>query len=490
MQHERWIDAAQLSVGSEGWTTLDASPRGRTHDACASDDAQCCVRHPRACSRRRDGSKQREEKKRSRSDSKRMILRDDLFLDDMRDAHSEQVHGGVRSYAPSAPRVVRAHRDCESHPGLVANAVQQERNASRAARRVLAASPLPVVAVLFFGTHYERLPLLQAVYERYFQRIVFMSPKAEIAGALQRSSSSQSSSAGPRASAHPHHCRHGLKLTYACVAQIAQTHGLSSPHLRGLLFFHFDLWIQPWRLFDDAAAVDSASSSPSLLSRIWALPHGRIMLKASGPTRLLPLECFNVSTPSQYRMPYPAWTWDRDLPPAYAGLRKACGAKAGGRAERTGGLRSYTGGRLAHGAVGGLRTVGATTGEQNTSPCAQPDRLCIGWADLYYVPRRHFVGFAQLASQFASTGSNAELAVPTMLQMLSETPSSDAEGATVRAKAKPSAAETVHRPPCWGYCCSSTGCPELLARYPCGHRMQLAEMRVRTALQDLLRADD
>ena len=366
--------------------------------------------------------------------------------------------------------------------------------AHRTSCEPIAASPLPVVAVIYFGTHFERLPLLRAAYEPYFQRIVYMSPRAEIASALRplraAASTSQSSSATSlapssathRATAHPYHCGLGLKLTYACVADIALTHGASDPGLRGVLFFHFDLWIQPWRLFAPSPAAPEGrgigAASPThlarspLLDRTWALPAGRIMLKAGGSTRLLPIECFNVSSPEQYRLPYPAWTWERDLPPAHAALRKLCGARSS-----------------AHGS-GGARARRAPS-----QRCAQPDRLCVGWADLYFVPRGRHARFAELARVFASTGSNAELALPTMLHALNDyssaahpadvaSPSGSDGGA--RAAVEAAKQDTLHRPRCWGYCCSSTTCPELLARHACGHRMQLAEPRVRRAFSELM----
>ena len=55
--------------------------------------------------------------------------------------------------------------------------------------------------------------------------------------------------------------------------------------------------------------------------------------------------------------------------------------------------------------------------------CRASERVCIGWADAYYVPSRLLPAFARLATAFAGGGgsggpANAELALPTMLQML------------------------------------------------------------------------
>ena len=83
------------------------------------------------------------------------------------------------------------------------------------------------------------------------------------------------------------------------------------------------------------------------------------------------------------------------------------------------------------------------------------------------LPRAAVSGFEALAAAFAAVGANAELAVPTMLRMLA---ASDAG---------------LQRLPCWGFCCSSTPCPELLGRHACGHRMRLDAPRVRAVLSEL-----
>ena len=113
------------------------------------------------------------------------------------------------------------------------------------------------------------------------------------------------------------------------------------------------------------------------LSSLWGLPRGRIVMKQGGPTHLLPTHCFNHSRPAQYRDAFPQWTWERDVPGASAGVRDAC---ADGSCDI--------------------------------------HRLCIGWADLYYVPRRHAPRFKQLADAFARSAANAELAIPTILDIL------------------------------------------------------------------------
>lgn len=276
------------------------------------------------------------------------------------------------------------------------------------------------------------------------------------------------------------------QVTYACVAHVARAH--HHAWSRGVLYFHFDLWIKPWDLLDSllvharrpSSGADESKNAPyikgsahpgavasaarwlEVLDDVWEAPAGRMMLKTGGPTRLMALRCFNASRPAEYSGAYPQqWTWSRDVPPAHAATRRACTAPHAG-------------------AKGGLPTLHAPTQrtQQLTSsgahgakvePACDPDRLCIGWADLYYVPRRHLEAFRSLASAFASTSANAELAVPTILSKLYE-----------------AGGEVPRRPACWGFCCSQTACPELMSRYACGHRMQLGSQHMRHSFARLL----
>jgi hypothetical protein len=409
---------------------------------------------------------------------------------------------------------VRAYEACDGATAL--SQIRTVSNATLSARAQLAAAPLPIVAVIFFGTHYERLPLLR-LYEPYFAQTVYMSPRAEIHSALRRTggersvaapaagstSSTSSPSWDPWARALSYQCIHGLKTTYVCVADIGQRvqrvlGSLFQDQARvpqagrsragsfegsllggGVLYFHFDLWVQPWRMLaHDSASVlttarqwrmlahDSASVRASRLASLWALPPGRIHLKQAGLTHLMPLECFNASARATYARRHPQWTWARDVPNALNGLQRACGGGA-----------------------------------------CDPNRLCLGWADLYYVPSRHMLRFGQLANAFAHTAANAELAVPTIIDIL-RTRSAAADAPKTASEADnflpntapdaqvtpnmapdaiPASPEAMYRPACWGFCCALTTCPELLARHACGHRMQLSEGAVRDAFAELMR---
>ena len=407
----------------------------------------CCKRHPRtsSCQQQQQHKDQlgrrpshldvepdRPAAASVASSGTTVHLRDDMFIvhrsgdrDDRRPTNASIL---------AAPPVVRAYEACAA-TDVVDRRLQAAWQASSSARTAVIEAPLPIAAILFFGTHLERLPLLRAAYSPYFHSLVFMSLSAEILSHGRRHNATL------RQRHHYHHCRSLLKTTYTCVSDVAARY-TRHPGVRGILYLHFDLWVQPWEL---------ARPSSPILDAPWALPPFRIMVKAPGPTRLLPIDCFNASRAAEYVTLYktplpgtalrgskkrtvPAWTWGRDVPAAIAGLRDAC-AEAQGWGQ------------------------------------CDPDRLCIGWADLYYVPRSMYASFGWLSRQFGRHSANAELAVPTMMRLLSDW-----------------AHTSLRRLPCWGFCCSSTPCPELLLRHACGHRMRLEVPRMRAAFEQYWRA--
>ena len=421
-----------LVHGAEGWTTLRPARIGvaavQNGGAQAASSLECtigslcCKRHPRTASCRGGGGSAA-----AAAASSTIQVRDDLYVLD-----------GVANTTVVPPAVVRAYEACDAADALESK-LKQAQAESAAARSALQAKPLPIAAIIFFGTHLERLPLIRETYEPYFDTLIFMALSRDIVnkGRSRRKSMPNQ---------HYHFCRDGLKATYACVASLTATHA-AKPGIRGVLYLHFDLWLKPWELLPPlASAASSTASVPSLLDTPWALPPQRIMIKAPGPTRLLPLDCFNASRPHEYigrfttpnpgdpHQPIPSWTWSRDLPPARVGLWEACGP-----------------------------------GGQRLSPTrCDPHRICVGWADLYYVPATLYTSFRRLSRIFGQNSANAELAVPTMMRILSD-----------------ESRRPLHRLPCWGFCCSATPCPELLVRHTCGHRMRLEVDPLRTALERL-----
>ena len=286
------------------------------------------------------------------------MLRDDLFL---------ETRG-------AASAVVRSYEACE-HEAQLQFRLKVAMNATLAARRIAVAAPLPILAVIYFGTHHERLHAVRA-YERYFRRLVYMSPNREIVRAV---SELRGRGGFSGASVHAHHCARWIKATYMCLASVAPA---LMDGLRGALYMHFDLWLQPWSL--RALPLDA----------VWSLPRHRIMRKQGGPSHLLPLHCFDASEPAAYTLngsAPTAWSWARDLPAAREAARASCARRSGG----------------GDGGGGGGSCL--------------PERVCIGWVDMYYIPARMLPAFGALASVYASHGRqgvNHELAVPTILEQL------------------------------------------------------------------------
>jgi hypothetical protein len=244
------------------------------------------------------------------------------------------------------------------------------------------------------------------------------------------------------------------------------------------------------------------------------------MQKASGPTHLLPLTCFETTRHEDYRGRFPAWTWDRDLPNggasgiqihATAG-RHICAAAL--HARYSVGPNPTRDSRRRRGRCGELRPAVHRISKarwRNLPPeCSRacvlipssscphsvllpfvgtglqrsPSRICIGWADLYYVPAAKRRAFDALAAIYAARGANAELAIPTILDELASSAPGDG-GVSTDQDLERVRSPRVFRPRCWGYCCSSTVCPELLFRHPCGHRMQLSDPQMRHTFETL-----
>lgn len=164
MDHTTWRPVeGQLVHGREGWTNLLSPSHGRSArlSACPStlNRPSCCRRHPRAPGCRKDVPS-----------SVSLLIGDDMYL---------KPRG--QSAAALAPSVVRGFLSCSSE----ANAqLSQKQNETAHRRADLWASPLPVLAIVYFGTHLERLSSLRA-YERYFTHVVYMSPSSAVETALQ-----------------------------------------------------------------------------------------------------------------------------------------------------------------------------------------------------------------------------------------------------------------------------------------------------------------
>lgn len=93
------------------------------------------------------------------------------------------------------------------------------------------------------------------------------------------------------------------------------------------------------------------------------------------------------------------------------------------------------------------------------------DEWCLGWSDIYYIPRRFFPDFILLADIFSEFGVFHEVAIPTIVRIIEESRS---------PSLNQSAVERIKD--CWGSCCSSNPTTEDVLTSRCGHRLDyLAE---------------
>lgn len=100
---------------------------------------------------------------------------------------------------------------------------------------------------------------------------------------------------------------------------------------------------------------------------------------------------------------------------------------------------------------------------------------CIGWSDIYYIPRRFFVDYILLADIFYEYEVFHEVAIPTMVRIINDTYShSDAEPAVHDIR------------DCWGSCCSTKPSIENVTMKRCGHKLDYLSEPLRTAFFDKL----
>ena len=97
------------------------------------------------------------------------------------------------------------------------------------------------------------------------------------------------------------------------------------------------------------------------------------------------------------------------------------------------------------------------------------------WADIYYIPRRFFNDFIDLAKISYTIGLHHETAVPTMINIIDLT-------------RRLTPFHTVVDPlaDCWGHCCQSDTVPANLVERRCGHKIDLSNITLRKSFSDVL----
>ncbi|ETN41475.1 uncharacterized protein HMPREF1541_03411 [Cyphellophora europaea CBS 101466] len=185
-------------------------------------------------------------------------------------------------------------------------------------------------------------------------------------------------------------------------------------NITGLLYFHFDMWLNPFEF--PASAMD--------YNRTW-LPD------APNP----PYRCYTDPREGESWGAYRAQHVPEQLPKAMAALDAANtndndDGDGSGRAK---GGRKYS---------------------------INPHLLCQGWSDMFYIPRRYFADWIYLSAIMDSYRVFHEAAIPTMLNVLDATYGVEGGGSIIQRVGD-----------CWGHCCAGGAKKEDIEWRRCGHHL-------------------
>ncbi|KAK9435766.1 UDP-galactose transporter [Metarhizium brunneum] len=191
-------------------------------------------------------------------------------------------------------------------------------------------------------------------------------------------------------------------LIYRQVAFTLQVILDTQPEITGLFYFHFDSWIDPL-----------AWSDMNLENMYFPF----LTDKTKGPFTI----CMSDTAKQDW------WGWDRDL------HQTAMNAASAARSSPL--TRNYT---------------------------INDREWCLGWSDIYYIPRRFFQDYIRLADIFSNPQFNVfhEVAIPTIVHIIDNS-----------NRKNPHIPVVNHISDCWGDCCSSNPSVDDVLRYPCGHRL-------------------
>jgi hypothetical protein len=208
-------------------------------------------------------------------------------------------------------------------------------------------------------------------------------------------------------------------LIYSQVAQTMQlildTSSSTPSPIQGLMFFHFDAWLDP---------LDFADEN---FSKIWfpsAIDHGF----PSGPAFLCMTD----------QAKYPWWGF-------------------------------------AHGYQAAAISAQQIITHYGFNYTVNPLEFCIGWSDIYYIPRRYFADYIFLSSIFAGFGVFHEIAVPTILHIIDQ------------SRREHRSRSVIYRlGDCWGDCCASGPDVADVRWNRCGHRLDYMNEPVIDAFYGML----
>jgi hypothetical protein len=208
--------------------------------------------------------------------------------------------------------------------------------------------------------------------------------------------------------------------TFTVYMQLAHTMKLildTQPEINGLMYFHFDAWVDPfaWAGFNPynihfPSIVDEAPPS------------------SGGPH----FTC--ISDTSKYNW----WGWGQDF-------------------HRT------------------AMAAAATLDNFGLNYKVNREEWCVGWSDIYYIPRRFFSDYIFLSEVFGALGVFHEVAVPTMVHIIEQS-----------RRRNPFSPVMDRIGDCWGSCCASNPTKEDVLWARCGHRLNYLDQPVVDAFYNRL----
>ncbi|OLN87996.1 hypothetical protein CCHL11_00259 [Colletotrichum chlorophyti] len=264
----------------------------------------------------------------------------------------------------------------------------------------LSASPFSntLAMIRWNAKRMERVPMLMK-YQHFFHTVHISMPemmddKAEDYHNLTHSQ-------------YPHH--------QSIYMQVAHTMKLildTEPEIEGLMYFHFDSWIDPMSWVDENR--QSIWYPTAHNTRMWDGDGPRYMCMTD--TKLFP----------QW------WGW------YYKWHQKAI-------------------------------TVNGEIIRMNKGYDVKEDEFCVGWSDIYYIPRRFFADFIFLSYVYGCADLFHEVAIPSMLNIIDRS----------RRSEKAKFTSVIDRiGDCWGACCDSSATAHDVKWTRCGHRLDYLNQEV------------
>ncbi|KAH8764790.1 UDP-galactose transporter [Hyaloscypha finlandica] len=236
----------------------------------------------------------------------------------------------------------------------------------------------------------ERIPLIQK-YEPFFHTVHYSMPLPD-----EKDSELHNLT---------HDAWQNPLVNYAQIARtmqfiLDQPAKSSANEITGLLFLHFDAWIDP------------LSFATEDFSKIWI-----------------------------------AYTQ------AYGGPQYICGTS---RAQ-FGGWIGLNADRNWHYP---LLSAQADLASANTSYIFNKDEWCIGWSDIYYIPREYFADYVYLAAFYGAQNAFHELVIPTIMRIIDQT-----------RREKDFSSIINYLGHCFGGCCAPGADMNQLMSHRCGHKL-------------------